>query len=207
MRRHYPTLNLFLGLLLGASLLSCGGRPAPGPASRREADLVRPVGHALAQDLQHRLRAELLGALESGGPAGAIGVCSVRAQQLAQELGAAATPPAELRRVSRRARNPLDAPDEWDLQALDYFEGADRGSGHLPADWVLRLERTGGLRYRYYTPIVTGAPCLSCHGETLSDTVRTVLATLYPQDTATGYCEGELRGLVRVELDAAAFSN
>jgi len=169
--------------------------------------LVRPVGHALAQALQHGLRAELLGALEAGGPAGAVRVCSVRAQQLAQELGAAASPPAELRRVSRRARNPLDAPDEWDLQALELFEGAERDSGHLPEDWVLRLERAGELRYRYYTPIVTGAPCLACHGETLSDTVRAVLATLYPQDPATGYREGELRGLVRVELDAAAFSN
>lgn len=182
-------------------LAGCGGQAEPGPASRREAERVRPLGRRLTQELQQGLRGELLGALEAGGPAGALEVCVARAQALSRELGEAASPRAELRRVSRRALNPANAPDSWDLQALELFESAEHGSGHLPEDWVLRLEHQGELRYRYYTPIQTGAPCLVCHGpgESLSDTLRQLLTQRFPSRQDAGFREGELQGLVCVE--------
>lgn len=191
-------------MALAILFAGCGGQAEPGPASRREAERVRPLGRSLCQQLQQRLRQELVGALEAGGPLQALDVCATRAQTWTREQGESARPVAELKRLSRRARNPKNTPDDWELQALEYFESAERASGHLPEDWVQRLNRGGELRYRYYMPIRTGVPCLPCHGapEAMPDTVRSILAERYPQDASTGFAEGALQGLVRVEWNA-----
>jgi hypothetical protein len=198
-----PPICLATLLALLSGLSGCG-HPEPGPAGTREARLVRPLGRARAMALQQRLRAELMEALEAGGPAGAVRVCRDRAETLTRVLGESARPPAKLKRVTRKPRVPAHAPDEWEAQALDWFEGELADGGQLPEDWVQRLSGPGGLRYRYYQPIIVGPPCLTCHGpaKELPDTVRAVLATLYPDDQATGYRAGDLRGLVRVEIRA-----
>jgi hypothetical protein len=49
------------------------------------------------------------------------------------------------------------------------------------------------------------AACTTCHGprESLSVGTRAVLEARYPDDEATGYAEGALRGLIRVTFPAA----
>lgn len=201
MRSPRPSILLVPAAL---AILAAGcAQPEPGPASPSEAARVRPLGRERAHLLQHRLRGELLAALEAGGPAGAVRVCRERAEALAREVGEGGTPAVDLKRVTRKPRVPGHGPDEWEAQALEWFEGRQAQEGRLPEDWVQRLTE-GGLRYRYYLPIVMGPACLGCHGtpDQMSDTVKAVLASLYPEDRATAYQGGELRGLVRVEIDA-----
>jgi hypothetical protein len=42
--------------------------------------------------------------------------------------------------------------------------------------------------------IPTGGLCLACHGETIDPAVAGKIAELYPEDKATGFREGDLRG-------------
>jgi hypothetical protein len=42
--------------------------------------------------------------------------------------------------------------------------------------------------------IPTSAVCLECHGATLASGAHDVLAELYPEDCATGFSEGDIRG-------------
>lgn len=44
--------------------------------------------------------------------------------------------------------------------------------------------------------------CLNCHGDKnmLSEEVSAQLANLYPEDKATGYREGDFRGVIRVSV-------
>jgi len=42
--------------------------------------------------------------------------------------------------------------------------------------------------------IPTAEVCLKCHGSTLAPGVDKVLSELYPQDKATGYKKGDIRG-------------
>jgi excinuclease UvrABC helicase subunit UvrB len=39
-------------------------------------------------------------------------------------------------------------------------------------------------------------PCLACHGKTLAPQVAARLKELYPDDRATGYAAGEIRGAI-----------
>ena len=36
--------------------------------------------------------------------------------------------------------------------------------------------------------------CLQCHGQSIAPDVREKLSGLYPEDKATGYREGDIRG-------------
>jgi hypothetical protein len=42
--------------------------------------------------------------------------------------------------------------------------------------------------------IPTGAVCLTCHGTEVKPEVLTKIKELYPNDKATGYQEGDIRG-------------
>jgi len=42
--------------------------------------------------------------------------------------------------------------------------------------------------------IPTGGGCLLCHGTNLSPEIGQALADLYPEDRATGFTEGDIRG-------------
>lgn len=50
-------------------------------------------------------------------------------------------------------------------------------------------------------PIAIEAPCLACHGpaDGLAPEIRAKLTAAYPQDPATGYALGDLRGALWAE--------
>jgi hypothetical protein len=151
------------------------------------------------------LLGRLTAALAEGGPPAAVEVCS----QVAPEIAAASSGEGlSVGRTSLRTRNPANAPDDFErrwLQRLAELHAA----GELPDEVAEEVATAdGGRELRYLRPIVLGADvCLRCHGavEELDPEVRRVVAERYPEDRATGYRLGELRGAVtvRVALDGA----
>ena len=68
-----------------------------------------------------------------------------------------------------------------------------------------QVETTDGGRVgRYMKAIPTGPQCVLCHGENIAPDLRETIQRLYPEDQATGFAPGELRGAfsVRVQLPA-----
>ena len=56
---------------------------------------------------------------------------------------------------------------------------------------------------RYFAPILVKAQCLACHGnvgQQVADSTHSLLQSRYPADAATGYKEGELRGIWSVNF-------
>jgi hypothetical protein len=47
--------------------------------------------------------------------------------------------------------------------------------------------------------LVTEAPCLVCHGESIAPAIAKTIGERYPADRATGFRLGDLRGIVVVE--------
>ncbi|NNL66900.1 MAG: DUF3365 domain-containing protein, partial [Myxococcales bacterium] len=105
----------------------------------------------------------------------------------------------EVRRTSERNRNPHNAPDDWESAGLTRFErGLASGS---PVAEIHEVDEARG-ELRYLRPILTGAQCLQCHGaeETLAPEVRERIAERYPDDRATGFAAGDLRGAFSVRV-------
>jgi hypothetical protein len=110
-----------------------------------------------------------------------------------------------LKRTSYRYRNPLNAPDEAEEEALLFFEEAVLAGGTTPSSFVHQVSEE---EYRYYQPLFLGEFCLQCHGspEAMDPEVREALAQKYPGDLATGYEAGDFRGVVRVSVPASELS-
>ena len=139
------------------------------------------------------LKSELVSAMQSGGPIEAIDVCNTRAVLIGEEVSLEQG--MTLSRVSLKNRNPDNAPNEWQAEVLGSFESR-KAAGEAPATlaWHEVADSENGREFRFMKAIPTGAICLACHGETIAAPVAEKLAELYPEDKATGYSEGDLRG-------------
>ncbi len=182
----------------GAVVFLTGFQPSQ-PAEEPTAEAIeqaRLVTRELSQGLQSMLAEELA----KGGFAGAVRVCSERAQTITGEFNAAMG--ASARRVSAKYRNPNGQPDAYEADMLERWRLA-HGRKELPEESVEVVRDQLNQRHlRYMKPIVMQAMCLSCHGapEAIPAEVRTVLGSRYPKDLATGYRAGDLRGAVSVRI-------
>jgi len=211
--RHAALSILALGLLT-----ACGQDAAPEPADAPatpaaadtatravddDADLAR--ARAAAQAFSGQLRERLQGAMEDGGPVAAVEVCHADAPRIAEAV--MATHGVRLGRVALpgRNRNPAHVADDWRLQTLQAFQQAVEG-GAPAADQVavLRDDLPEGVALRMMRGIATEPGCLACHGSDVAPAVAETIAARYPNDGATGFDVGDLRGALWVEVPEAA---
>lgn len=157
--------------------------PAPGQETRG-AELLAPF----KQDLQAALRAGL-----AEGPAEAVRACRLQAPALA---AAHSKEGVRVGRSSHRLRNPANRPPAWVAPILQAW-AAD------PETSAARTVELPEGRRGYVEPIRMQALCATCHGEQLAPGVSTLLQALYPEDRATGFRVGELRGVFWAEYPEA----
>jgi hypothetical protein len=139
------------------------------------------------------LKSELSSAMQAGGPLQAIDVCNGRAPAIAKEISSQQD--MQVSRVSERNRNPGNAPNEWQANVLQEFQARlAAGENADSLAWHDISEADGGREFRFMKAIPTAPMCLACHGEAIAPPVAAKIAALYPDDKATGYSEGELRG-------------
>lgn len=165
---------------------------APGAfAGGEEAEEAR-AREAIAE-FGDALKSELTAAMQAGGPLQAIAVCNDRAPAIAEAVSLKRG--MSLSRVSLRYRNPDNAANAWQATVLRDFE--QRLALGEPADlltWQEIAGDAGQREFRFMKAIPTGAICLTCHGESIAQPVAEKIAEFYPDDRATGFREGELRG-------------
>ena len=150
------------------------------------------AGDAVA-DFAGALKTELTAAMQAGGPLNAIEVCNTRAPAIAESVSLDSG--MNVSRVSLRNRNPGNAPTEWQAVVLRDFE-TRRAAGEAAdaLSWQEIAQADGAREYRFMKAIPTAPMCLACHGESIAPAVAEKIAELYPEDKATGYGEGEIRG-------------
>lgn len=158
--------------------------------------LAQGRNHAMATKAV--LGKNLMQAIQTKGTVGAMGFCNERAYPLtdsmAKHLG------VYIKRVSDKNRNPKNAPNAQELAYIQQAKAALSKGEEVQAQ-IQEIE--GG--YLGYYPIMSDKRCLQCHGkegEQIKAETQKILATLYPEDKATGYGAGELRGIWVVEMPA-----
>lgn len=153
---------------------------------------VAKAEHAM-NALQAALLTELRAAMERGGPPAAISVCHEQAMAIAERV--AREQGIALGRTSHRLRNPSNAPRDWAKATVGEAAGTKAAAHRLRT--VDLGNRVGVLR-----PIGTVEMCLRCHGaaETVRRELGTALEAAYPNDEATGFAVGDLRGWMWAEV-------
>ena len=104
-------------------------------------------------------------------------------------------------------RNPRNAPDAADTEALNKIHGQLMADETPDKMLVQKIERAGQpVEWRVYRPIAASQSCLACHGDpkTFRPGVKAALDLLYPEDKAVEYGAKEWRGIIRVSLTAPA---
>ena len=198
-----------IALVVGAALLAaCGddepgtsrGSPAVAPGwdrvpedaldatQRAQRDRALAARKALFEDLFRTLSEEI----GKGGPASAIDVCKERAPAIAEAASKAHG--VRIGRTSFRLRNPKNAGPAWvaaltvDRPETSRFAAGPRGE-------------LGAV-----LPIKVQTACLQCHGteDAVPEEVRRRLREAYPDDQATGFRDGDLRGWFWVEVPGSS---
>lgn len=179
MRENKVVLRcIFIGSVFGF-LSAC--TQSDEESLRRGSELLLPF----KQGLQQALRAGM-----QQGPVEAISACRVQAPIVAADLSRDGV---VVGRSSHRLRNPANQAPDWVAPIMaSYVESSDH---HVPQSVQLTDARIG-----YVEPIVTQALCLTCHGEQLAPELAAKIEDLYPQDRATGFRDGDLRGVFWVEF-------
>lgn len=174
-------------ILLAVCLVVCNTSWANGAGESAE------TAQAAIQSLAGALKSELQAAMQSGGPTAAIEICNTRAMPLTAKV--AAEHGLQLARVSLKNRNPANQANAWQAAVLRDFEArAEQGEDVSQLAWSETADTGGTREFRLMKAIPTGGVCLACHGQALSPEVSQVLNALYPDDWATGYSEGDIRG-------------
>lgn len=166
--------------LLGATLAAHA--ESPTTALEKEA---RELIKAFAGELKPALQS----AMQQGGPAEAVKVCSEKAPAIATRLSEESG--WQVKRVSLKPRNPDAAPDAFEEKQLKGFN-LRRKNGESPANINTGQMTDNG--YRYMQAQGVEPLCLSCHGKQIDPATQKALEAAYPGDKATGYSLGEIRG-------------
>ncbi|WP_286177364.1 c-type heme family protein [Rhodopirellula sp. JC639] len=189
-----PSVWISAAALLAGTTLGCTAKqPEPTSEASAEPEVRIVQGATPSEDakatmlaakdaLFTRLSGRLMEAMADTGPAGAIEVCSREAVTIANEVGAEHG--VRIGRTGVRIRNPANQPPSWATALVE--QKVD-----MPVFAVLSDETAAAL-----LPIKLQMQCVMCHGpkEQIAPDVQSQLAKLYPDDQATGFREGELRG-------------
>jgi len=196
-------LTCYFSIVVSALLIGCGqnqtseshtksaqkstqrkttGRRTPADAAQKE------LANRAKDELFARLSGRLISVISEEGPAKAISVCSVEAPEIARNVGDELG--VSIGRTSFQLRNPKNKPPEWSASFV-------KARIDKPQYVELPNGKLGAL-----LPIVLQPKCVTCHGpqDTLAEDVRTALAERYPNDQATGFQAGDLRGWFWVEV-------
>ena len=175
--------------------------PAAAEQTQAQKQAMKTEAQRVAQELVSELGAALKQALTESGPEGAISVCRDTAPMLANSLSRRTG--WKVGRVSLQARNPLiGQPDAWEQRVLQRFDeeaasGADPAKLH--AAEIVSEPQANYFRFMKALPVKP--LCLTCHGneQTIPASVQARLAQEYPNDSATGYSAGQIRGAVTIK--------
>jgi hypothetical protein len=181
--RLLPVLALALGSVQASAEL---------PDAKQQ-NLRLSASQMIVADFETSLGARLKATMTTAGPVAAIAVCRDEAMPIGKAVGDRHD--VTVKRITDRPRNPINMASDTELRALAALAAQREANKEQAAELLV----TTAQGTRYYRAIEIKPLCLSCHGAALSADVKRALATHYPEDKATGYQPGELRGAFVVD--------
>jgi hypothetical protein len=161
-----------------------------------EADIINKtnkLGDSITRKVGGVFMSKISEKYSEGGYEAAAKFCSMNAYPLTDSL--AKEYKVFLKRVSNKYRNPDNKPSELEKGILEAYEYSIEQGDKLESN--VQFIRPGDT-ILYNNPIrIPSEFCLNCHGtpDQISEEVRTILQEEYPNDKATGYKVGDLRGM------------
>jgi cytochrome c len=175
-----------LSLLLSTTLLTAQ------PLSDNQAiQKGAEVSRILVQKLGNELKTQM----QSSGPIAALHFCSQNALSITEQVAKESS--TSIKRVSIQNRNPINTPTTEEQLLLNQWDQLIKSGKQLPMyDYK---KRTNGQNIYYKPIVINNETCLKCHGDVTVDLAKAI-KEIYPEDKATGYKMGDLRGMAVISF-------
>lgn len=148
-------------------------------------------GDSLTAQTFDTLRKTLQKAISERGLPGAVEFCNAAALDLTKTYAGKGI---QIKRTSDKIRNPVNTPDEMEMDVIKTYLEQKEENKQLTA--IVKQDSKGNQHY--FKPILIQAMCLNCHGAKVTlikpDTWY-MIQQKYPSDVAFNYNEGDLRGV------------
>lgn len=151
------------------------------------------LAKAALEITQQTFQQELMQAVKTEGVPGAINYCNLNAMEIVKKLEDSLE--ISIKRVTNKTRNPADSltgveKEIWEAYSYD------------PTKASAQIQEFSETELIFTKPILIGSGlCLNCHGQ-IGNEITTenysLIHQLYPDDQATGYQLGDLRGMWRL---------
>lgn len=193
--RSFTILLTSIFLITAMIFVGCGNKQEELTEIEQTEYLEK--GQDLATETQKVLGSNLMKAINEGGPINALEFCNIQAYPLTDSMATALK--AHITRVTDKPRNQANMANKDELTYIaSVKEKLGAGEQVSPDISVMDGKVTG------YYPIITNQMCMQCHGsenDQINEETLAKIKELYPNDQATGYGVGELRGIWVVEMD------
>jgi len=170
-------------LLLLAGISSCqqGATDSPpDPALKaRGAEITAAVGKTLVGTVQSQMAA--------GGVQQAINFCRLNALPITDSLSQIHG--VSIKRTALKLRSYNNAPDSLERMVLNKYVSSKNYESQLMST------KSGAV---YFEPIMLKGFCQTCHGipgESMTLETDSIIKSIYHADAATGFAEGDFRGM------------
>ena len=178
--------------LLTISLLAASEAEAPKKMSAKMEGVkyIKMMGKELKTNVKKHMMADKSG-LEAAN------FCAKEASGLAKKINEKLPEYAKVRRTSMKLRNKDNAADALDIKVMKEYMASMEAKTFTKKDVKVVAD---GDTTRVYVPVVVGDVCLKCHGENISADISKAIKAKFPDDKATGFKKGDLRGVMVAEI-------
>lgn len=186
---------LLSGLLTSTVILA-----NPYESKQEELASVVETGQKSSMLLLKTLGGNLKKHMKAGGPMEAAEFCTTNAYPLTDKVSSDLGKDVTVKRISLNYRNPANKPaTNEETAVLNTFQTLQDNKVLLPEYLVEQVDKD---TYKYYKPLsINKGVCLKCHGNISKNTkLAAYIVKNYPEDKATGYKMGDLRGAIVVTV-------
>jgi hypothetical protein len=189
-------MNKFAVILVALVVLSSCSKSL----SKKEVEQYTIQGKEIAQATAKKLGGTMVEKMKDGGVKDAVPFCNTKAIPLTDEMSEKFN--VSIKRTSHLLRNEDNKPNDEEVLVINsYKDLMSKGKGLKP---VVELDNDGNPHF--YAPIIIQKKCLTCHGEIGVDVTKksdSIIESYYPKDLATGFKEGDLRGIWSITFKSA----
>ncbi len=179
--------------LIAASCLLVGSMQAEEMTTKKEGiSYIKMLGKALKTELKAHMKADPSGV-------GAMGFCTQQAEEITKKVNKNLPEGVRVYRSALKTRNEHNAPDATDTEVMQAYKKKADEKKLDPKD--IQVVKVDGMT-RVYKPLLIKPVCMKCHGapEKMHADIKAVLGKVYPKDMATGFKEGDFRGVIVSEM-------
>ena len=190
-------MKYVFGVLILSLLFGCAN--SIKELSNADKDTYLISGDEIASNAQAILLQNVSQAMKAGGVINAVNFCSENAIPLTDSISTLHA--KSIQRLSDRNRNPINALKS----GIDQKAWAEIRASMTDSTKAKHLILQEENSVYYYKAISIAMPtCLKCHGDQTVDIDPKALKIInekYPEDKATGYKMGDLRGLWKIKMN------